>query len=100
MDRYRVKLMRRASKDLDDIYRYVAKTLLEPKVALKLISRIEQAIYSLEGMPYRCAERKIGVYANCGYRQMFVENYIIVFRVDESLKTVLVVTVRYAHSQF
>lgn len=55
---------------------------------------------SLETMPYRCPERKQGAYANRGYRQFFVENYTAVFRIDESKKTVIVVTVRYSPSDF
>ncbi len=51
-------------------------------------------------MPYRCPERKRGVYANRGYRQLFVENYTAVFRIDEVKKTVIVVTVRYSPSEF
>lgn len=100
MDKYSVKLMSRALRDLDGIYEYIAKTLLEPETAMKLIDRIEKAIYSLETMPKRCPERKVGAYANRGYRQLFVENYTAVFRVDEAKKNVIVITVRYAPSQF
>lgn len=100
MDKYSVKLMSRALRDLDGIYEYIAKTLLEPETAMKLIDRIEKAIYSLETMPKRCPERKVGAYANRGYRQLFVENYTAVFRVDETKKNVIVITVRYAPSQF
>lgn len=100
MDKYSVKLISRALRDLDGIYEYIAKTLLEPETAMKLIDRIEKAIYSLETMPKRCPERKVGAYANRGYRQLFVENYTAVFRVDEAKKNVIVITVRYAPSQF
>lgn len=100
MDKYSVKLMSRALRDLDGIYEYIAKTLLEPETAMKLIDRIEKAIYSLETMPKRCPERKVGAYANRGYRQLFVENYTAVFRVDEAKKDVIVIAVRYAPSQF
>ena len=64
MDKYSVKLMSRALRDLDGIYDYIAHTLLEPETALNLVSRIEDAILSLEMMPSRCPERKHGVYAN------------------------------------
>lgn len=93
MDKYSVKMMGRALRDLDGIYDYIANTLLEPGTALNLVGRLENAILSLETMPYRCPERKRGSYANRGYRQLFVENYIAVFRIDEAKKTVIVVTV-------
>ena len=94
MDRYSVKLMSRALRDLDGIYDYIANTLSEPETALNLVDRIENAILSLETVPYRCPERKRGTYANRGYRQLFVENYTAVFRIDEAKKTVIVVTIR------
>ncbi len=96
MDKYSVKLMSRALQDLDGIYDYIAHTLLEPGTALGLVGRIEEAILSLETMPYRCPERKRGAYANQGYRQLFVENYTAIFRIDETKKTVIVVTVCYS----
>jgi toxin ParE1/3/4 len=36
LDKYSVKLTSRALRDLDGIYAYIAKTLLEPGMALKL----------------------------------------------------------------
>ena len=44
MDKYSVKLMSRALRDLDGIYDYIAHTLLEPETALNLVDRIEDAI--------------------------------------------------------
>lgn len=85
---------------MDGIYDYIARTLLEPGTALNLAGRIEDAILSLETMPYRCPERKRGAYANRGYRQLFVENYTVVFRINEAKKTVVMVTVRYSLSEF
>lgn len=100
MDNYSVKLMSRAQRDLDKIYDYIAHTLVEPGTALKLAERIENAIFSLETMPYRCPERRRGAYAYRGYRQLLVENYTVIYRIQESEKQVIVVTVRYSSSEF
>ena len=100
MDNYSVKLTSRALRDLDGIYGYIAGTLKEPETALKLVDRIEEAILSLDHMPYRCPERKRGAYANQGYRQLFIESYTAIYRIDEANKMVLVVTVRYSPSNF
>ena len=100
MDKYDVKLMSRAVRDLDDIYAYIAKTLLVPTTALEMVERIEEEISSLENMPYRCPERTRGIYANHGYRQVFVKNYTVIYRIDEAHKQVIVVTVRYSPSEF
>ena len=96
MEQYSVKLLRRAVQDMDGIYTYIAQTLLEPETALKLVGRLEYAIFSLETLPHRCPERRVGAYADRGYRQLLMENYTIIFRIDEEYRQVIVVTVRYA----
>ena len=60
MDKYSVKLSPRALRDLDGIYSYIARTLLEPETALKLVDTITEEILSLDSMPRRCPERKTG----------------------------------------
>ena len=45
-------------------------------------------------------ERTTGIYAHQGYRQLLVDNYTAVYRVDESKKQVIIVTIRYSKSQF
>ena len=97
---YSVTMLDRAYRDLDGIYEYIANTLVEPNVALNIVGDIEASILSLEIMPHRCPERKIGAYADRGYRQLFIGNYTALFRIDEEQKLVIVVTVRYSSSQF
>ena len=100
MDKYEVRLMNQALQDLDEIYGYIARNLQEPGVAAELLDALELEILSLEYLPYRCSERRTGSFANSGYRQLMVKNYIVVYRIDEAHKQVLIVTVRYARSSF
>lgn len=53
--------MSRALRDLDGIYAYIAETLLELGTALALVKRIEEQIFSLDHLPYRCPERRRGI---------------------------------------
>ena len=100
MDKYVVKLYARAYRDLDEIYVYIAHDLSEPGIAQRMAALLEEAIFSLEQMPERGAIRRIGIYANAGYRQLFVKNYVIIYRVLKEEKEVHIVTVRYASSNF
>lgn len=100
MDKYKVSLTNRALRNLDDIYVYIAQTLLVPETALGMVDKIEKEILSLEEMPYRFPERKTGAYANKGYRQLFVGNYTVIYRIDEKRRQVIVITIRYSPSQF
>jgi len=100
LDKYVVKLLSRAYRDLDGIYAYIAKTLLEPGVAKKLLEEMEDAILSLENLPHRGALRKSGAFADKGYRQLFIKNFTVIYRVNVVNKQVVIVTVRYSKSQF
>ena len=100
MVKYQVKITPQAFRDMDMIYDYIARHLLEPGTANNLVDEIEAGIFSLEEMPNRGAPRRIGNYANKGYRQLFIKNYTIVYRVDETEKQVIIVTVKYSGSDF
>ena len=100
MDKYNVSLTSRALWDLDGIYVYIAQTLLVPETALGMLDKIEKEILSLEEMPCRFPERRTGAYANKGYRQLFVGNYTVIYRIDEKHRQVIIITIRYSSSQF
>ena len=100
MDKYQVVMLSEAYNNIDEIYEYISKHLLEPQIALNMVDSIEEAILSLEQMPKRGAPRRHGVYASKGYRQLFVKNYTIIYRINEEDKQVIIVTVRYSKSEF
>lgn len=93
-------MLSRAYHNLNDIYEYIASESKINEVAIKLIDSLEEAIISLEKYPYRGAKRKVGAYANRGYRQLFIKNFIIIYRIDESKKHIIVVTIKHSKSQF
>lgn len=87
-------------EDIDTIYEYVALTLQNIDAALNLVDELESAIFSLEQLPFRGSERKIGMFANKGYRQIFLNNFIIIYRVDSKKKQVIIVHVIYSKRDF
>lgn len=100
MVKYTIKMLQRASNDLDNIYNYIADEFKELGTAEKMADALENAILSLDEMPYRGSIRRTGAFANRGYRQVFVKNFTIVYRIDEVRKQVVIVTVRYTPSSF
>ena len=60
-----------------------------------MIDDLENTIFSLETFPERGSIRRVGTYANQGYRQLFHKNYTIIYRVLEEKKEVHIVTVKY-----
>lgn len=95
MDKYTVKITPRAIRELGSIYEYIANEKLSPENAKGQVDRIKNAILSLRLFPESHQERNEGRYAGKGFRQLLVDNYIAVFRIDEAEKTVYVVTIQY-----
>ena len=95
MDKYNVKLNPRAFRDLDDIFAYIALEKLSPENAKGQTDRIKNKLKTLETFPQAHQERVEGRYAGKNYRQLIIDNYIAIYRIDEETKTVHVVTIQY-----
>ncbi|MCX4341069.1 MAG: type II toxin-antitoxin system RelE/ParE family toxin [Lachnospiraceae bacterium] len=95
MDKYKVKISPRAIREIESIYEYIAKDKLSPENAKGQGERIKRAILHLDTLPQSHQERNEGRYAGKGYRQLLIDNYLAIFRIDEAAKTVYVVTIQY-----
>ena len=95
MDKYKVKLSPRAFREIDDIFSYIALEKLSPENAKRQTDRLWAALKKLDTFPQSHQERTEGRYAGKEYRQLLIDNYIVIFRIDEINKTVHVVTVQY-----
>ncbi|MCM1187064.1 MAG: type II toxin-antitoxin system RelE/ParE family toxin [Lachnoclostridium sp.] len=95
MDEYKVRINAKAIRELDSIYGYIANEKMAPENAEEQIGRIKKAILNLDTFPQSHQERNEGRYAGKGYRQLLIDNYIAIFRIDEAGKTVYVVTIQY-----
>ena len=95
MDKYKVKINPKAIRELDSIYEYIANEKLACENAKGQVDRIKNAILNLDTFPHSHQERNEGKYAGKGYRQLLVDNYITIYRIDETSKMVYVVTVQY-----
>lgn len=95
MDKYNIKISPKAIRELDGIYEYIASEKLSPENARGQVERIKKAILSLDTFPQGHQERNEGRYADRGYRQLLIDNYIAIFRINEICKTVYVVTIQY-----
>ena len=100
LDKYDIKVTPRAASDIDGIYCYIADNFKDIGAAERTAKLLDDAILSLDTMPHRGAVRKVGAFANKGYRQIFVNNFTIIYRIDEEQKRVVIVTARYTPSSF
>ncbi len=90
-----MKLNPRAFRDIDDIFAYIALEKLSPEIAQGQTDRIWTALKRLDTFPQSHQERMEGRYSGKGYRQLLIDNYIAIFRIDEPNKTVHIVTIQY-----
>ena len=95
MDKYKVKVNPRTISELDRIYKYIADDKLSSQNARGQVDRIKKAVLNLDTFPQSHQERNEGRYAGKGYRQLLIDNYVVIFRIDELHKTVYVVTIQY-----
>jgi toxin ParE1/3/4 len=95
LDKYKVKVNPRAISELDRIYKYIADDKLSPQNARGQVDRFKKAVVNLDTFPQSHQERNEGRYAGKGYRQLLIDNYVVIFRIDELHKTVYVVTIQY-----
>ena len=95
-NKYNVLLYPKAYRDLEGIYAYISKEILEPEIAKRQVDRIWDSLDSLSVFPYSHQNCLVGRYANRGYRQVLVDNYLVIYRINEEKKEVYVLTVQYA----
>jgi len=95
LDKYKIKINSKAIRELDDIYEYIACEKSAPENAKGQVDRIKKGILDLDTFPQSHQKRNEGRYAEKGYRQLLIDNYIVIFRIDETCKTVYVVTIQY-----
>ena len=68
---------------------------MSPQNARGQVDRIKKAVLNLDTFPQSHQERNEGRYAGKGYRQLLIDIYVVIFRIDELHKTVYVVTIQY-----
>ena len=86
MDKYQVKINPRAIRELNSIYEYIANKKSDIENGKKQLGRIKKAILKLATFPYSHQERTEGRYAKDGYRQLLIDNYIVIFVLMKSTK--------------
>lgn len=96
MEKYHIDITELAEKDLFEIGMYISKELLEPEIAKKTVSKIADAIFTLEEMPLRNTVVSDERLASKDIRKIIVENYMIFYIVNYKSKKVTIVRILYA----
>jgi len=97
MKAYKINITDTAKQDIRDIKAYITNELHEPVTAVNITNVVLDAIDTLEQMPDRVALVKDKRLAAQGVRPLYVKNYTVFFRIDNSLYIVEIVRVLYSH---
>lgn len=87
---YKVEVAPLANKDLEEILDYILRELSNPSDAADLLDGIGSCYSNLEKMPEmyeRCRDTRLKA---IGYRRITVKNYVIIYKVEGSIKTVYI----------
>jgi toxin ParE1/3/4 len=94
-DKWRIKYMEHAERDLDAIFTYIAETLLVPDAARSQVRRILDAADKLDDMPMRHPFYKDEPWRSMGLRSLQVDNYLVFYKPDELRHVVFIIRVLY-----
>lgn len=99
MNTYKLNFALDFTSDLDETFRYISMDLGSPKASKSLMKKIDSAIINLKSQPF--------MYPLCsppldvlGYRKIVIDNYIIVYSIIESTKSVNLLRCFYGKSSY
>lgn len=91
---YNIVLTDTAKIELEEIYKYIFETLLEPNSANKIMEKIENEMLRLEQFLYSCVEVTIKPHSKV-YRKLVIGNYVVLYKVYEKYEQVVIYHILY-----
>ena len=82
-----------------EYFQWLVPCLEEKNIANKLMDKIEKTILRLEKNPYSCPEIHIKPH-NEIYRKLVIENYIVLYEVDDKQRKVIIYRVVYGKTDY
>ena len=86
-----------AKQDLSDIVDYIISSLENPSAATALLDEVEACYDSLEQLPLMFEMCRDPHLRAMGYRKAVIKNYIMIYKVNESSKTISIM--RFFHGR-
>lgn len=97
---YKIVFTNDAIIEMDSINHYITKNLYNSQAASRLMEKVEEAIYGLKDMPRKYAVIKKYEELNLQYRRIVINNYAVLYTIDEEEKTVYIVHMYYGERNF
>ncbi len=91
--KYKIVRTDKAEEQLREVLFYIADDSGNVDIALKYLDKFEKAISNLEDFPMSGSIPKYSILRRQGYRVLFVERYLVFYKVDGSHQTVVIYAV-------
>ncbi|MBQ8991862.1 type II toxin-antitoxin system RelE/ParE family toxin [Candidatus Saccharibacteria bacterium] len=98
--RYRVVILDRAERDIENAFGYIYFELSNPIAAYNTYDGIISKIKSLSIFPAGYDSLEIGPWRGKGYRKIHYKNYTIIYKIHEDDNLVVVTNITYSHRNF
>ena len=98
--KYKIIFTEIAEIELNYIYDYISKTFLSENVAKKLMKKIEESTLRLEVFPESCSIADGYKINGIQYRKLIVDNYILLYNIEEGKKQVNIIHVFYGRRNY
>ncbi len=79
----------------NDIVHYIAVELANPKAAVSFLDDVEKNYYGVVNNPRMYSLCQDARLSREGYRKIVVKNYLILYRVDDDTKAVIIARIIY-----
>ena len=97
---YKIEGTPLANQDLDGIVSYIAEDLEHPVAAAHFLDEVDTCYAHLEKMPLMYEQCHDPNLKKLGYRKALIQNYVMIYRVDEGAKTVFILRFFYARRDY
>jgi addiction module RelE/StbE family toxin len=97
---YQLEFTKEYDKQLDRVYSYISEELYAESSAKQLLERIEEETEKLKHMPkiYPEADKYEGT--KRAYRKIVIDNYVVLYTIDEKEKKVYIAHIFYSGSNY
>ncbi len=92
---YKLVVSKEAAEDIEDIVYYIVSELSNPSAAADFLDDVEKSYHNIVEKPAMyslCNDYRL---RNGGYRKIVIKNYLILYRINEEKKTVIIIRVVY-----
>ena len=97
---YELIITESANNDLDSIFSYILNSLCNPKAANDFADLIEQKYEEIIKYPFMFEESRDNILRCKGYRRIPVNNYVILYKVTEESKEVIITRIFYGGQNY